>query len=198
MDLPCDDSKSTVLFSFKMVNEQHVGDLVFFRVMQGTVKTGDDFINSKTKSGEKLGAMFSVMGKNRSDVGELHAGDMGCTVKLRDTSANQTLAVKGCDIEVAPIIFPDPVMRTAIRPAKDEDEEKMSTGLIQFRREDPSFQIAQDPELGQTILSGQGDQQLKLLSGQAARTLRRRCHHGQAPRALSRDHHGQLRCQVPP
>ncbi len=161
--MPADAAGSPAFFVFKTVNEQHVGELVYFRVAQGKITVGLDLVNQTTLSPEKIGSLFSVVGKNRSDISELVAGDMGCTVKLRDTCTNQTLSLKGSDIVVQQIQFPDPVMRTAISPAKDEDEEKMSTGLIQFRREDPSFQIAPDPELGQTILSGQGDQQLKLL-----------------------------------
>ncbi len=163
VELPCDDASKPNLFVFKTVNEQHVGELSFFRVYSGVVAHGVDLVNARSNNGEKLGALFSATGKHRKELGEVRAGDMGCTVKLRNTTTNDSLGLKGSTLELPRIPFPDPVMRTAIEAAKSDDEEKMSSGLQLIRHEDPSFSVTQDPELRQTILAGQGDQQLKVL-----------------------------------
>jgi elongation factor G len=161
--LDCDESAHTRALVFKTVNEQHVGELSFLRVVSGSIKTGQELLNAHNGQAEKVGILFSVTGKNRKDMGEVHAGDIACTVKLRNTHTNDTLAPKGEGIEIEPIHFPEPVMRTAIEPEKDDDDEKMATGLHAIRHEDPSFTLSQDPELKQTIMAGQGDQQFSVL-----------------------------------
>lgn len=161
--IPCTDAGPAQLLVFKTVNEQHVGELCFFRVHSGTVRTGDELIQAVSANSEKIGSLFSVVGKHRRDLSEVHAGDMACTVKLRGTHTNDSLCAKGHLVRRKPIPFPEPVMRTAIEPEKADDDEKMSTGLHAIHHEDPSFTISQDSELGQTILAGQGDQQFKVL-----------------------------------
>jgi len=161
--IACNDAGPAQAFVFKTVNEQHVGELSFFRVYSGAVKVGDELVHAKTGNSEKFGALFSAVGKHRKELAEVRAGDMACTVKLRGTHTNDSLCVKGQVVARAPIPFPEPVMRTAIEPEKADDDEKMSTGLQAIRHEDPSFTVSQDPELHQTILAGQGDQQFKVL-----------------------------------
>jgi elongation factor G len=161
--VPCDAAAPVKALVFKTVNEQHVGELSFFRVYSGTIRTGDELVNAHTSNAEKIGSLFSVVGKTRKDLNEVSAGDLACTVKLRGTRTNDSLCTKGSLLELTPIVFPEPVMRTAIEPEKADDDEKMSTGLTLIHNEDPSFSIRQDPELKQTILAGQGEQQFNLL-----------------------------------
>ena len=163
VELPCDESAPSRALVFKTVNEQHVGELSFFRVYTGVVRPGDELINARNSGAEKIGSLFSIVGKTRKDMGEAHAGDLACTVKLRSTHTNDSLCAKGALLELEPIVFLEPVMRTAIEPEKADDDEKMSSGLTLIHNEDPSFSVSQDPELRQTILAGQGEQQFNLL-----------------------------------
>lgn len=163
VEVACDPAAPVHALVFKTVNEQHVGELSFFRVYSGTVHTGDELTNGTTSNSEKFGSLFTVIGKNRKDAGPVVAGDIGCTVKLRGTHTNDSLCTKGSLLSMTPILFPEPVMRTAIEPEKADDDEKMSTGLHLIHNEDPSFSVRQDPELHQTILAGQGEQQFNLL-----------------------------------
>jgi elongation factor G len=148
---------------YKSVLEQHVGELTFFRLVHGTLKTGDELVNIDRGSGEKFGSLFATVGKNRTDLTEIVAGDIACTVKMRNTRSGDSLCIKGKDLKIAPVIFPDPVMRVAIEPVNADDDEKMSTGLHGIQHEDPSFSLHVDGELHQTILAGMGDQQFHLL-----------------------------------
>lgn len=163
VDVACNAAAPVHALVFKTVNEQHVGELSFFRMFSGTLHTGEELVNATTSNSEKFGSLFSVIGKNRKDIPEISAGDIGCTVKLRGTHTNDSLCTKGSLMGMTPIVFPEPVMRTAIEPEKADDDEKMSTGLHLIHNEDPSFSIRQDPELHQTIMAGQGEQQFNLL-----------------------------------
>ena len=163
IEVPCDAAAPARALVFKTVNELHVGELSFFRVFSGAIRTGDELINAHTSNAEKIGALFTITGKQRKDSSEVHAGDLACTVKLRATHTNDTLCLKSAVLELTPIVFPEPVMRTAIEPEKADDDEKMSTGLTLIHNEDPSFSVHQDSELHQTILAGQGEQQFNLL-----------------------------------
>lgn len=161
--LNCEEDAPPRALVFKTVNEQHVGELSLFRMVSGSIKPGIELVNAHTGQHEKIGILFSMVGKNREDLGEVHAGDIACTVKLRNTHTNDSLCMKGDTVNIEPISFPEPVMRTAIEPEKDDDDEKMASGLHAIRHEDPSFTLSQDAELHQTILAGQGDQQFSVL-----------------------------------
>jgi elongation factor G len=163
IEIACDENGSPRFMIYKIVSEQHVGELCFFRMYSGNLAPGTDLVNSGNGNSEKIGSLFTVFGKHREDLQEIHAGDMGCTVKLKNSHTNDTLCVKGDSTVMEKIPFPDPVMRTAIAPEKEDDDEKMAVGLHTIRHEDPSFTLSQDSELHQTILAGQGDQQFNLL-----------------------------------
>jgi len=163
VQVPLAQDGPTAALVFKTVNEQHVGELSFFRVQTGCIRPGDELINAHSSNSEKIGSLFSVVGKTRKDLAEVHAGDLACTVKLKSTHTNDSLCTKGNLVELAPVEFPEPVMNTAIEPEKADDDEKMSSGLTLIHHEDPSFSVRQDPELHQTILAGLGEQQFNLL-----------------------------------
>ena len=148
---------------FKTVSEAHVGELSLVKVVSGTLRTGDDVLNSSQKNGEKIGQIYLLNGKNRKEIGNLRAGDIGALVKLKKTSTGNTLCDKRDPVLLKGIQFPRPVISVAIKPKSRGDEEKISSGLHILHDEDPSFTVVQDPELRQTIVSGQGELHLAVI-----------------------------------
>lgn len=157
-----DASAPASVFIFKSVYEQHVGEMFFFKVMSGTIKPGIDLKNAKTNSTERFGSIFSMNGKNRIDMDELKAGDIGTVVKLKDAHISNTLCDSKDMVEYPPVVFPTPIIRVAVEASAKGDDEKIGMGLTQVRSEDPSFYYAVDPELKQTIVSGQGETHLEV------------------------------------
>ncbi len=148
---------------FKTISEAHVGELSFFKVFSGAVKTGDDLLNSTQNNTERIGQIFVLNGKSKTSVDRLMAGDVGAVVKLKSTHTGDTLCDKSKSIKYPKITFPAPKIRTAIVPVAKGDEEKISMGLHNLHEEDPTFISEYDPELKQTIVSGQGEQHLAII-----------------------------------
>ena len=155
--VPCDPKGPTSIFVFKSSIEPHLGEVSFFKVMSGTVREGDDLINMNKGSKERITQLFCVAGNTRHKVSELVAGDIGGTVKLKETHTNHTLNEKGCDYIFEPIHYPEPKFRTAIKAHNESDEEKMNEALQRIHEEDPTVIIEHSKELKQTILYGQGE-----------------------------------------
>lgn len=162
VQVACNAGGEPVLFIFKTLSEQHVGELSLFRVYSGTVTPGMDLINQKNSKTERLGQLSILNGKNRKDIPKLFAGDIGAVVKLKDTHTGDTLTSKNYSVVLPPINFPEPIISDAIVPKAKGDEDKISAGLHTMHEEDPSFTLKFDPELSQTIVSGQGELQLAL------------------------------------
>lgn len=148
---------------FKTESEPHVGEFSFFRIYSGELKTGDEVLNPNRKSTEKIGQISVVNGKHRDEVPVLRAGDIGAVVKLKNTHTSDTLCDKKDPIQLKPIVFPDPVIRVAVKPKTRSDEEKISSGLATLHEEDPTFVAGYDPELRQTIIQGQGEMHLDIV-----------------------------------
>lgn len=161
--LPCDSKAAASLFIFKTISEPHVGELSFFKVYSGTIKTGSELSNETTGSVEKLNQLFIVEGNKRTPVNELVAGDIGATLKLKNTHVNNTLHEKGKSLELEPIIFPAPNMSMAVESVKKGEEEKLSEALHQIKEEDPTVIVEFVPELKQTIVRCQGDMHLAVI-----------------------------------
>jgi len=157
-----DKNGEPVLFIFKTVSEQHVGELSLFKVHSGTVKAGMDLLNENNSKTERISQLSILNGHNRKDVSEIIAGDIGSVVKLKDTHTNNTLASKNYSVIINPIQFPEAVIRGAIVAKSKGDEDKIASGLHTLHEEDPSFSVKFDPEISQTIISGQGELQLSL------------------------------------
>jgi elongation factor G len=157
-----DPKGEPVMFIFKTISEQHVGELSLFKVFSGTVHAGLDLVNQTNGKTERLSQLSVLNGHSRKEVANVHAGDLGAVVKLKDTHTNNTLSSKSLPVLIAPINFPESVLRGAILPKAKGDEDKISSGLHTLHEEDPSFQVTFDPELSQTIISGQGETQLAL------------------------------------
>jgi len=161
--LNCDSNGPACIFIYKTVTEQHIGDLSFFKVYSGTIKTGMELVNETTGANEKINQLFVVEGSKRIPVNQLVAGDIGATLKLRNSHSNNTLHEKGKSIELKPIVFPEPVMSIAIANNKKGEEEKLASALHQLKEEDPTMQVEVSPELRQTILHCQGDMHLAVI-----------------------------------
>lgn len=151
------------LYVFKTSIEPHIGEVSYFKVMSGKIKEGDDLVNVNRGGKERLSQLFAVAGQIRTKVEALVAGDIGATVKLKDTRTGNTLNVKGCDYDFKDIKYPDPKYRRAIRAISESDEEKLSEVLTRMHEEDPTWIIEQSKELKQTILYGQGEFHLRTL-----------------------------------
>ena len=158
------DAKGPVsIYVFKTSVEPHIGEVSYFKVMSGTLKEGDDLVNVDRSSKERISQIFSVAGQIRTKVDEIIAGDIGATVKLKDTRTGNTLNVKGCEYDFKEIKYPEPKYRRAIRAKLESDEEKLSEVLTRMHEEDPTWIVEQSKELKQTILYGQGEFHLRTL-----------------------------------
>ncbi len=162
VEIKCDPNAEPSLLVFKSMSEAHVGELSVFKVYSGTLKAGMDLINEERNKSERLGQLFILNGHNRKEISELSAGDIGAVVKLKDTHTNNTLCSKELGITLPHIQFPNAVIRGAVIPRSKGDEDKISTGLHTVHEEDPTLSVKFEPELGQTIISGQGELQLSL------------------------------------
>ena len=158
-----DASAPTSLYVFKTSVEPHIGEVSYFRVMQGTVRNGDDMQNMERGSKERISQLYMVAGANRIPVDEVAAGDIAATVKLKDTRTGNTLNAKDCELQYAPITYPQPRYRRAIKPVNESDAEKLAALLTRMHEEDPTWIVEQSKELRQTIVSGQGEFHLRTL-----------------------------------
>ncbi|MDR2824428.1 MAG: elongation factor G [Prevotellaceae bacterium] len=159
------DSKGVKsIYVFKTSVEPHIGEVSYFKVMSGTLKAGDDLVNvSRNSTKERISQLFAVAGQIRSEVGEINAGDIGATVKLKETRTGNTLNEKGCEWDYKAIDYPAPKYRRAIKSINESESEKLSEILTRMHEEDPTWIIERSKELKQTILSGQGEFHLRTL-----------------------------------
>ncbi|MCH5335145.1 MAG: elongation factor G [Alistipes sp.] len=161
--LDADASQPAVAFVFKSQIEQHIGEISYIRVIRGTITEGMEVVNTRTGAKEKISQLFAVAGKNRTKVTELSAGDIGCTVKLKGTRTNDTLAAAAAPVTVEPIVFPEPRYRAAVKAKEQNDEEKLGRLLNDAKYEDPTILVDYSKELKQTIIQGQGEHHLNIL-----------------------------------
>ncbi|MDR0370711.1 MAG: elongation factor G [Prevotellaceae bacterium] len=158
-----DGNAPTSVYVFKTSVEPHIGEVSYFKVMSGKLKEGDDLYNVNRGTKERVSQLFAVAGQIRTKVDEIAAGDIGATVKLKETRTGNTLAVKGSDFVFKAIDYPAPKYRRAIKALSESDEEKMNEALNRMHEEDPTWIIEQSKELKQTILFGQGEFHLRTL-----------------------------------
>lgn len=156
-------------YVFKTISEPHVGELSVFRVVSGTAHAGTDVHNTTRDKTERMGQLSVLNGKERKDVAELAAGDIGATVKLKTTHTGDTLSNSKRPVAYPKLKFPEPVMRESISPKSKGDEEKMASGLTRLHEEDPSFRVEVDGDIKQTLLHGQGEMQLDVLMARLKR-----------------------------
>ncbi len=162
-EIAANADEPTVAFVFKSQIEQHIGEISYMRVIRGKVTEGMELVNPRTGNKEKLSQLFAVAGKNRVKVSELSAGDIGCTVKLKGTRTNDTLAAPSAPVTIDPIVFPEPRYRAAVKAKEQSDEEKLGKLLNDAKYEDPTILVEYSKELKQTIIQGQGEHHLNIL-----------------------------------
>ena len=162
-EIACDSKGPASVFVFKTSLEQHIGEINFFKVMSGEITESIDLVNNNTSSKERFSQLLTVAGKTRNKVPKLTAGDIGATVKLKNTKANQTLTIPGKSFEFEPIVYPEPKFRTAIKAKSESDDEKLGEALSRMHDEDPTIVIEYSKELKQIIVYGQGEYHLNIL-----------------------------------
>ena len=162
-EVPVDADGPTSLYFFKTGIEPHIGEVQYFKVMSGKVREGDDLSNADRGSKERMAQLFVASGANREKVEELVAGDIGCTVKLKDVRTGNTLNDKDCDYRFNWIKYPEPKYTRAIKAVNEADTEKMMAAPTRMRQEDPTWVIEQSKELRQTLVHGQGEFHLRTL-----------------------------------
>jgi elongation factor G len=155
-----------VLYVFKTLNEQHIGEMSFFRVYAGAVRFGSDLYNANRSITERIGQIFVLNGKNRQNVNTLVAGDLGAVVKLKDTHTGDTLCAPDLNVKLPQVKFPKPNIHAALKLRAKGEEDKIAQGLAALCEEDPTFVYQVDSELHQTVLSGQGELHLQVISEQ--------------------------------
>jgi elongation factor G len=160
IEVPMDPTKQTSMFVYKLFSEAHLGDMTFFKIVSGTLKTGMDLVNDQKNQSERFNQIFVVNGKKREDVEYLSAGDLGAAVKLKSTQINHTLHEKNYNMVYEAIQFPKPIVRLAIVPKTKGEEEKVGMGLNSIAQEDLSLRLEHSQELRQMIVFGQGELQL--------------------------------------
>lgn len=161
--VPPDPNGPTSLYFFKTAVEPHIGDVQYFKVMSGVVHEGDDLNNADRGSKERMAQLYVCAGATREKVDELRAGDIGCTVKLKDVKTGNTLNSKDCENRFNFIKYPNPKYTRAIKPVNEADTEKMMAVLNRMREEDPTWVVEQSKELRQILVHGQGEFHLRTL-----------------------------------
>lgn len=153
----------TSLYFFKTGVEPHIGEVCYFKVMSGSVKTGDELTNADRGSKERLGQIYVCAGANRQPVDQLNAGDIGCAVKLKDVKTGNTLNGKDCENLFDFIKYPNSKFSRAIKAVNEAETEKMMAALLKMRQEDPTWVVEQSKELRQILIHGQGEFHLRTL-----------------------------------
>jgi elongation factor G len=157
------DTDPFAALAFKIMTDPYVGQLTFFRVYSGTVKTGDTIFNPIKGRKERLGRILQMHANQREEIKEVFAGDIAAAVGLKEATTGETLCDPGHVITLERMVFPEPVIHVAVEPKTKVDQEKMGLALNRLAQEDPSFRVRTDEESSQTIISGMGELHLEIL-----------------------------------
>jgi elongation factor G len=163
MTRQADDSEPFAALAFKILNDPFVGNLTFFRVYSGTLNSGDQvFVPNRSRT-ERIGRLLQMHASDRSEIKEVHAGDIAAAVGLKDVTTGDTLSDLNKVIILEKMDFPEPVISVAVEPKTKVDQEKMGLALQRLAKEDPSFRVHTDAESGQTIIEGMGELHLEII-----------------------------------
>jgi elongation factor G len=162
VEIHADDGAPFAALVFKTLSEPHVGDVSVFRVLSGAARNGDEVYNATRDATEKLNHLAVAQGRERLEVGCLHAGDIGCVAKLRDTHTNDTLSTRAHPVRLPGIVLPEPLVQMAIHATNRTDEEKLQLGLHRLHEEDPSLDLQYNPETRETLVTGSGERHLEV------------------------------------
>ena len=157
------DAEPFAALAFKIMTDPYVGQLTFFRVYSGMVKTGDTIYNPIKGRKERIGRILQMHANQREEIKEVFAGDIAAAVGLKEATTGETLCDPDKVITLERMIFPEPVIHVAVEPKTKVDQEKMGLALNRLAMEDPSFRVRTDEESGQTIISGMGELHLEIL-----------------------------------
>jgi elongation factor G len=157
-----DEEKFSAL-AFKIMTDPFVGQLIFFRVYSGVVKTGDTIYNPIKGKKERIGRLLQMHANQREELDEVRAGDIAAAVGLKEATTGDTLCDPSALITLERMVFPEPVISQAVEPKTKADQEKMGIALGRLAKEDPSFRVRSDEESGQTIIAGMGELHLEIL-----------------------------------
>jgi elongation factor G len=158
-----DDAQPFSGLAFKIMNDPFVGSLTFTRIYSGSIKKGDQLMNSTKEKRERVGRMMMMHAINREEIEEAYAGDIIALAGLKDTTTGDTLCDPTKPVVLETMTFPEPVIEIAVEPKTKNDQEKMAAGLARLAAEDPSFRVETDRESGQTIMKGMGELHLDIL-----------------------------------
>ncbi len=158
-----DDDEKFAGLAFKIMTDPFVGQLIFFRVYSGVIKSGDSVYNAIKGKKERIGRLLQMHANQRAEIKEVRAGDIAAAVGLREATTGDTLCDPDAVITLERMIFPEPVISQAVEPKTKPDQEKMGLALNRLAQEDPSFRVKTDEESGQTIISGMGELHLEIL-----------------------------------
>ena len=157
------DTDPFAALAFKIMTDPFVGQLTFFRVYSGVIKTGDTVYNPIKGRKERLGRILQMHANQREEIKEVFAGDIAAAVGLKEATTGETLCDPAHVITLVKMVFPEPVIHVAVEPKTKADQEKMGIALNRLAQEDPSFRVRTDEESGQTIISGMGELHLEIL-----------------------------------
>jgi elongation factor G len=157
-----DDEKFAAL-AFKIMTDPFVGQLIFFRVYSGVIKSGDTVFNPIKSKKERVGRILQMHANQREEIKEVRAGDIAAAVGLKEATTGETLCDPSAPIILEKMVFPEPVIQQAVEPKTKADQEKMGLALNRLAQEDPSFRVRTDEESGQTIIGGMGELHLEII-----------------------------------
>ena len=163
IELKASESDDLAAVVFKTVADPYVGKLSIFRVVSGVMKSDTMVYNPVKEANEKIGRLYTIKGKKQSDTDSVGAGDIGAVTKLISTTTGDTLCKVGSNIVIEPIEYPRPVISLAVLPVAKGDEEKIHSGLVKLREEDPTFTVSTNHETHQMIIEGQGEQHIDVI-----------------------------------
>jgi len=163
VECKADKAEPTAAIVFKVLSEQHLGDLSLVRIFSGKVQQGQELMNVARGRPEKLGALYQLIGKERHDCPVANAGDIVAAVKLKETHTADTLADRSRPVTLPPPDFPKPVATESMHPKNKGDEEKVAQGLARLHEEDPTFGKYFEPSTKETLVSGMGDLHLEVM-----------------------------------
>jgi len=157
------DSEPFSALVFKIMTDPYVGQLAFFRVYSGTLKSGDSVYNVAKRRRERIGRLLRMHANKREEIQEIVAGDICAAVGLKTVSTGDTICDDEHPVVLESIEFPTPVIQLAVEPKTKADQEKLGMAIQKLAQEDPTFRVNTDPETGQTILSGMGELHLEII-----------------------------------
>ena len=158
-----DDDQPFAAIAFKIANDPFVGNLTFFRVYSGTLKSGSYVYNATQGQRERIGRILQMHANHREDIEEVRTGDIAAAIGLKSTTTGDTLCAEDSPIVLEAMVIPEPVISVAVEPKTKADQDKMGLALQRLAAEDPTFRVRTDEDSGQTVISGMGELHLEII-----------------------------------